>query len=380
MTHAALPVRLWAVLALICCFFIAVKEPAVHASEPVSSSDPSDRTDLAEATASAFYGSGIPAETVIGILRSEARLNVLKKAVMLIDRDVAARMGVTETRAGTSPGKPPYPPEKRMLALASAVFPVSIAVLSSSPAQGGTFSESEGQIHVTARIPASPRDPLHTLRLSLRDRDNLELRHEALQRIQTAVHEGRELLSDTAGLRRFMSDGKDGAQTSRRAAQAENLGRRLEALETYLELLRDFKQTWLAPHEAAPILEHLSRLDPSNPLIWMGLAEAMLLMERPYEAMDAIRTATALHDVPPRAFYVRGLAYLRLHLPANAVKDFNEAIALQPEKAAWWRARGAARLLSEEEEAMCPDFYQACALGDCEGLVEVRKRGFCLEN
>ena len=29
---------------------------------------------------------------------------------------------------------------------------------------------------------------------------------------------------------------------------------------------------------------------------------------------------------------------------------------------------------------MCPDFYQACALGDCEGLAEVRKRGLCLES
>ncbi len=373
MTHAALPVHPLAVLTAICFCFIAVGKPAVHASESASSPEPVARTDLAETTASAFYGSGIPAEAVIGILRAEARLDVLKKAVMLIDRDVAARMGVTETRAGASPGKAPYRPEERMLALASAVFPVSIAVSSSSPAHGGTFSESEGQIHVTARIPASPRDPLQTLRLSLRDGDNLELRHEALQRMQAAVHEGREvLLRGAAGSRRPVLDDKA-------VAQVESLGRRLETLETYLELLRDFKQTWLAPHEAAPILEHLSRLDPSNPLIWMGLAEAMLLTERPYEAMDAIRTATALPDVPARAFYVSGLACLRLHLPANAVKDFNEAIALQPDKAAWWRARGAARLLSEEKEAMCSDFYQACALGDCEGLVEVRKRGFCLE-
>ena len=82
----------------------------------------------------------------------------------------------------------------------------------------------------------------------------------------------------------------------------------------------------------------------------------------------------------PRALSLRGVAHLRLHLPANAVKEFSEALARRPDKAAWWRARGAARLLAGEHDAMCPDFYQACALGDCEGLAEVRKRGLCLES
>jgi hypothetical protein len=72
------------------------------------------------------------------------------------------------------------------------------------------------------------------------------------------------------------------------------------------------------------------------------------------------------------------LAYLRLQLPTLAEVDLNEALRRDPRPAAWWRARGALRMLRRDVVPMCGDFLQACARGDCEGLAAAREQGLCL--
>lgn len=319
---------------------------------------------LAEARNAQPFGAGVSADAAHSVARALARLAVLEKGAALLENDLAARMGTADAPAGTARGN--VVPDARMRALASTVFPVSVSDIAGSDPH---------QREVAARIPASPRDSAQAIRRALQNADNLELRLDALSRLERAAAEGSDLLARSAALGAPQADQAENPF----AGRIETLGKRIDALEAYLDALRDFDHTWRDPQEAVFLLERLSALDPNNALLWMGLGEALLLTGRPYEALDALRAATRLPEAPPRALYLRGVAHLRLHLPANAVTDFSEALSRRPDKAAWWRARGAARLLAEEHDAMCPDFYQACALGDCEGLAEVRKRGLCLE-
>ena len=143
-------------------------------------------------------------------------------------------------------------------------------------------------------------------------------------------------------------------------------------------MLREFDGQWRAPAHAAETLRELLSRDPDNPLLMVGLGEALLQQNRPYEALDLLNAAARLPGFPPRGYYARGVAQIRLHLHTLGIADLGRALEAQPERAALWRARGTARLLaSDPEDLVCPDMRQACALGDCDGLGFAREKGLC---
>ena len=144
-------------------------------------------------------------------------------------------------------------------------------------------------------------------------------------------------------------------------------------------LLNRFGAGWTPPEEAEAELRDLQRLDPDNSLINLGLAEVLLRLDRPHETIRFADEALRLESRLARALYVRGMAQLRLRLNSLAAADFNQALTLNPDKAAWWRARGAVHMIRHDYESMCADLRQACTLGDCEGLAEVRGQNLCLE-
>ncbi|HCG03875.1 MAG TPA: hypothetical protein DEV75_01745 [Desulfovibrio sp.] len=128
------------------------------------------------------------------------------------------------------------------------------------------------------------------------------------------------------------------------------------------------------------MLRHMRRavaLDARNPLLWNALGEALLLLDRPQDAMEAQDRALKLSPGFARALHARAVCHLRLQMPALAVEDASAAIRLRPDVAAHWRVRGAAWQVRGEPGPMCDDFYRACALGDCEGLRLARGRGQC---
>lgn len=308
---------------------------------------------LAEAQIEASFGGLIPQKTAARIIRAAARLQVLGKMAQELDNDLAAQLGATDMA------------QKRTLA--SAVFPVSISI--NIPEKGSD------KLVATARILDSPRNTDTEIRNALRQTDNLELRFFTLQSMEQLVKEGMDLLQRSEKNRLSGTPGSESPFVGR----LNTLSEQLEARGVYLDELRQFDTTWRNAQEVALILEKAIPLDPTNSLLYLGLGEALLLLDRPYEALDALHTAANLPDTPARTFYMRGIAHLRLHLPTYAEDDFTRAIERRPDKAIWWRARGAARLVAGDHNNMCGDFYQACALGDCEGLAEVRKRDFCLE-
>jgi tetratricopeptide (TPR) repeat protein len=135
---------------------------------------------------------------------------------------------------------------------------------------------------------------------------------------------------------------------------------------------------WHDPPAALPVLQQAAALDPEYALLPYLRGEILLQLDRPQDALVELDKALAMNPERAGALYTRGLAYLRLQLPALAERDLSTALAYDASHAAWWRARGALRMIRNENGPMCEDFMQACAKGDCEGLAVARERGLCL--
>jgi tetratricopeptide (TPR) repeat protein len=135
---------------------------------------------------------------------------------------------------------------------------------------------------------------------------------------------------------------------------------------------------WHDPQAALPLLRQAAALDSEYAVLPYLLGEVVFQLDRPQVAIAELDRALALNPERAGAFYTRGLAYLRLQLPALAERDLSAALAFDASHAAWWRARGALRMIRNETGPMCEDFTEACARGDCEGLAVARERGQCL--
>lgn len=295
------------------------------------------------------FGGKVSASTAEAAAAAAARLKALGLASETLARRSKVRL------SGTDPA--------RLLTLAGAVYPVSVSV---TPAKN-----NPGMLAATARVYNAPRDPEAVVLELLRNADSLQQQQAAYIKYRTAADRALELLATAAA----SGGNADPVREEAVAAELEELAVRLRALETYMILLRR-EEIRNAPDKAAQTLAQAVQQDKTNPLLWLSLGEALQRQEQSYAALDALNTAARLH-APPRVHYVRGLVQLRLHMPALAVDDFSKAVAAEPENAAWRHALGFARYLAGETQTMCADFYRACTLGACEGLEEVRRRGYC---
>ena len=141
---------------------------------------------------------------------------------------------------------------------------------------------------------------------------------------------------------------------------------------------------WLARPSSLAALDLACRLAPDSAVAHLLLAEARVQRNLPQQAIVAASEALRLWPDLGRARHVRALAHWRLQQLALAEHDLNAAISPHqpmppqgPELARCLRARGAIRLLQGNEAGLCEDFANACALGDCDGLVHAREQGFC---
>lgn len=188
------------------------------------------------------------------------------------------------------------------------------------------------------------------------------------------------------------------AEARARAPELEAARARLDALWLALDAAGPHAGGWLAGPENLGPLEQAASGAPDNAAVLLLLAEARLRRGLPQGALaaadEALRLSLAKSDagdasdlgLAGRARYVRALAHWRLDQAALAEADLDAALAAAPasqaaqgeERARRLRARGAIRLQRRERAGMCADFAAACALGDCEGLAEARRRGHCL--
>ena len=235
-------------------------------------------------------------------------------------------------------------------------------------------NSEEGRCTVTGTLFMPPEGlTLETIAKNLRQRDALDtislalaLRDEALAKLEagmprdelsnTVFHAQRrlsklELLTTTARLK--------GTETALQLITVQSATNQREALKTTIERLRT---------ETAH--------DPNNPVLLFLLGQA-LLREKPQAA--AIDTLNRSLDAAPNhapALYERGLAFLSLHLPEQAVADFSKALAIR-QAPNFLLARGSVYLKLQDMPAMCRDYAEACSLGQCESYQWARAKGFC---
>ena len=302
-----------------------------------------------DAEYSLFFGHHVPESTARRIACTMAWLDALEKTARTLS---AVRL--VRCAAGTAQGRQ---------ALASVVF---------TPTVRSTLKGQ--QVFVQVRLRTSQRTVEDRLRKMLHEREMMELCSEMLTLEREKTAEARGMIERPGALQRGMR-GLRGAEQARVALLAEQL----EALWLLRSLLPQRENgRWRDPQTVLPVLQQATALDPDYAPQLHLLGEVLLQLDRPQDALAELDKALALRPVLAGALYTRGLAYLRLQLPALAERDLSEALARDATHAAWWRARGALRMIRNETGPMCEDYTQACARGDCEGLAFARERGECL--
>lgn len=255
----------------------------------------------------------------------------------------------------------------------------------SGPARAG----AEGE----ARAEAGLRQPDATeLSRLLADTEGRDRREEVLVALARLLPEGLDLAAKGHELRFGGPKSLSGEAAASQPADELVAGRldwvaaQVEAYRLYLELLEQAEDE--SPVGTLAGLEKALALAPHAWPLRLAQAEALLRQDRFRAALQALR------ELPPRpvagdagegtdrrlyvrALQLRALSQLRSGQPTLAESDLDEALAQAPERAELWLARGAARQMRENFAAMCEDYYQACARGQCQGLAAARARGQC---
>ena len=293
----------------------------------------------------------VPERVVWLYARGRAWLSALARAQALLPerRDIA--LGV--------------PPAKR-LALIAQIYHADI------PPHTGT-DDADG--HEEVRLP-----------LRLLPRQEAAMRLDAALRNPCLLLLRQLLIDATQGVLAGMDQHwpgapPDGGGSVWKSDEWLSCGARLDALwqvQTLIDLTDD---GWLTTPAALPRLEDAVRHIPDNPVAQLLLAEARLQRNLPQQCVEAASKALRLAPSLGRARYVRALAHWRLQQWGLAEEDLTVSLKEQAgpsELTRRLRARGAIRMLRRDYTAMCEDFSQACTLGDCEGLRQMRKRSYCL--
>jgi len=324
-------------LAALLVFFMAFAPLASQAAQ-----------DGGSAEYSLPFGQHVPETAARRVARTTAWLEALERTTEALSAASLVRWGVGEVS------------DRR--ALVSAAFTPIVR------------NELKGQqVFVQVRLSTPQRTVENRLRKLLHDREMLKLRTEMLALEREKAGEARALIEKPSVWRRIM--------TGRRAVNSERivlLADQLEALWRLGSILPEREGgRWRDPQATLAALQQTTALDPDYATLWYLLGEVLLQLDRPLDAITELNKALALRPELAGALYARGLAYLRLQLPTLAERDLTAALARDASYAAWWRARGALRMVRNETGLMCEDFMQACARGDCEGLAVARERGLC---
>ncbi len=295
-----------------------------------------------------------------GHLASEPVIQIAEAAAILSALDE-----VRNTFSETSLVKLGARTKYRQLALASAMYPV---IIYERRTQDGP------EIFIKACCHVGSVSSEEYIRKLIRQPDLLQLRELAIKRFEECVNEGKDLLDQSCNCTSVLC-----GQSPSILSQIKKVSNRIKALHIYFLELNAFDSTWTKPDQTVLALSEAMILDPDNTLLLLGIGECLVLLNRPYEGIKVLQKIALNSELHARVLYMQGMASLQMYLPALAIKDITYALELDAEHPEWWNALGIAKLLSGDTKDMCGDFYQACAMGDCDGLIEVRKQNFCLE-
>lgn len=311
------------------------------------------------ATAGLPFGGLIHQDSVFGIARAAAFLDALHEAALNLSQHTAAHIGAFAL--------------DRRTALAAAVYAAAPLVSKSVTDAPPPFTGQE-ELTVLVKLEAPPALLDARIRQSLQHADTWALYEEALAVMRQQVKEGCDLVNRAAQLRQSHGTHMDEIFMQRINYLADTL----DALWMYLQILHKLRTSWDDPAQVQAQMQRALTLAPQSPFLWCALGEAQLQLDFPQLAIESMNTALRFAPTFARALYARGLAHLRLQQSALAENDLSAALALRPHTLPWLRARGAVHMVREDYGPMCEDFSEACALGDCDGLMTARKRQLCL--
>lgn len=274
---------------------------------------------------------------------------------------VRALVGLPEVRiAGSMRSSPHSPPN--LLALAYATVRTETLLV----------SQSRKESSVTVTVAVTDDETAEPLGARVRDAlihpDRLGLFEKAVLREKALLEKFESLMP---------------GEPSRETRNPEDFDNpaaiinEIRALEIFKAQLPSRNSVWMDPAGLRDAMRGALALAPNSALLRNALGDALLQLGRSQEAFEEQTAALKLDPSFARAFYSRGAASLALQYLSSAVADFSEAIARSPFTAAYYRARGMARHLQGEEDAMCRDLHQACGLGECEEYQWAVSGGFC---
>lgn len=311
------------------------------------------------ATAGLPFGGLVHQDAVFAIARATAFLEALHEAALSLNRHTAAHIGAFALERRTA-----------LAAAAYAAAPIVSKSVSDAPAP---FAGQE-ELTILVKLEISPALLDARIRQTLRHGDTWALYEEALALMRQQTEEGINLVHKAAQLRQSHGIHMDEIFMQRINYLADNL----DALWMYLRILHTLRTSWEDPAQVQAQMQRALTLAPRSPFLWCALGEAQLQLDFPQLAIESLDKAVRFDPAFARALYARGLAHLRLQQSALAENDLSAALALRPHTLPWLRARGAVRMVREDYGPMCEDFSEACALGDCDGLMTARKRQLCL--
>ncbi len=153
----------------------------------------------------------------------------------------------------------------------------------------------------------------------------------------------------------------------------------IKANFSYLEFLRRFPpQSWSKTKNLREEVEKILKIDKDHAEANMNVAQILLADNFPNEALKYINKSLSLDIDFGMFYYVRGLIHLQSHLPALAVHDFSQALEKKFDKNLILSSRGTAYHMQNDFDAMCNDFHELCAIGDCSWLSQARALDNCV--
>ena len=239
-------------------------------------------------------------------------------------------------------------------------------------------------------------DAANEIKRLLRNSEILLLRHNLLNTYEKLFHETLELYQQQHNTGDIAVRGGAWYKARVPSPNQENTtpphisdtasADKLETANSVQNTLHSASKEWLVSASSLSTLEQASLLLPESAAVWLLLAEAQLQSGLPQRSIDSCTECLRLAPTLGRARYIRALAHLRLQQLALAEGDLNASLAHHQNEApkndalaARLRARGAVRMLRRDMAGMCEDFFTACALGDCEGLVLAREQHQCTD-
>lgn len=330
-----------------------------------------------------FYPA-FPKESALALLHAKIATELLDLAAAGLPH----KTGLPPVHADAASGGPNNPDnsgdrDRRLFSRAVAVRLCSISFRDSiqynNDAEGvcsaiGTLTMASERLPERFAEALRQRDALDTISLALK------LRDDALAGVEACM--APDAFPDPRDRRgqAFSGESKERARNWLSKAELRKLTARFNGTENALRILslRDKSNRYSDLKGVLETLRAETERDPDNPVLLFLQGEAMLQQRPQAAAVDAFNRCLDIVPDHAPALYERGLAFLSLHLPEQALEDFSRAVAVR-RAPNFLLARGSVHMKLRDFPAMCRDYADACALGRCEGYEWSRSKGYCGE-